>query len=646
MRHRILPPSSNSTSSSNSISSLSSDTSLSTYNTGRLHIDACVEFQDPKFAYCATILKNRRWHAESNNQLDGENENEDVEYHEREVLDDFSKAPLLEIELWDPAKYDIGEFFPIGRVVDCSRDECPRQTTQSDTSHGIGVADKEDANSVYREDTLNEQTLQTTLTVDELKEKGFLLCTNPTKTPKCDHLFAMPGGSGEIKRARICHGHVFHGKVCRSHKRSLVSTTNKKKDVSGGSFVCPFAHIDSFEELRDPQDILALLYYVHNNDEVAFVSGTGCTPSEYLERMGNFFCKQITPQPIRATPTKSTDDTVRRLTNELNAVRRQLGKTQRELHRSETANKSLFRHEAQLSQMQAKNAPGQQQTNKNDMIRSLHYEVAHMKVMLEETHRNWKASERTAMDWRNKYTDLDAKVQTSMKQGENIPISTEIYELEISKLKEELQHTQRSLQQYQKTTSSNIDSTLQRSYSSLPVGRFDNFLQTSVPTLMEMTKGNSKPSRSSRRHRSRLPDRSPKTYTLKSEILSLQSIYSNQVQVGYSPSCTTISRYLMLPQSSPQRGNITVTLILTVPLTYPAAGVVGVNAEAHVSNVTWNNTEHHKIDMESLPGLLNVCRWQAEACVGGLALMKIIKTAERWVTNDWSNVRNQSWAIT
>ena len=103
------------------------------YHKSSSRIDACVEFQEPKVALRATLLRNRRWHAKGD---DYQNDDEDVDDDMNNQGSNHSSLsnrsnhsngsnhsnhsderrrrsaiPTLEIELWDPTKHDTGDFF-------------------------------------------------------------------------------------------------------------------------------------------------------------------------------------------------------------------------------------------------------------------------------------------------------------------------------------------------------------------------------------------------------------------------------------------------------------------------------------------------------------------------------------------------------
>jgi len=416
--------------------------------------------------------------------------------------------------------------------------------------------------------------------------------------------------------------------------------------------------------LKDPQDILALLYYVHNNDEVAVADGLGMTPQEYLQREGAVFCKEISPQKenppqnqVATTPT-STEEKIQKLHSDLSAVRGELTSTQQELHKSENAKQSLLK----------------QQVQGDDTIRSLQDQVAQLKVNLEEAKQNWKASEEVVVERLREYVALEEKYQT------NTHISNEIFQLEIVKLKEELKQTRSEISQLQQTrsvipqlqqTRSVIPQLQQDPYRSpnshltrnMPNGRFDDFLETSVPTLMGLTNGklNQQLQHQQQEALSRSPNflsfdenedpqamqmYSTNHVAVNSEISFLQSTYGNQVVVTNSALLITVTRCLLLPvRNHQQAGAITVSLITTLPKGYPSKGIVGIQVDAHLNNSPRSNDRFKNFVSESLSSLLTVCQWEAEGCAGSLALMRIMKTAELWVRNDWTNLQNNCWLI-
>ena len=695
--------------------------------TGQPRLEACVEFQDPKVAFRATQLKNRRWHARdegfdgSLNDDEGIYDDDGSNSYEDEMSIGKKRRnamPLLEIEIWDPTKHDSSDFF-----------------SAHDSNSTFGSAlypEGDDEEHVYRfemrEDSIIDPTgkllsrtspraspksspltsNKSISTVEEAREAGFLLCSNPNKTPKCDHLFTIYTQQGEgisclteVKKARMCHGYAFRGKVCRNHKKR--SGNGKKREVLSGP-ACPFAHIDSFDQLKDPHDILSLLYYVENNDEVEFIPGTGCTPQEYLSRQREWQPEvEEGKSPIASTqptqqihpPSLSTEEILQQYQRNLSSLRLELTTTQQKLHNSEIAQQSLLDHQSFRS---AHNATVATASEKDSIIGSLHDEIARLRNALEETNHKWKSSALAAENSMRDYALLQEKYQLYINREGKSHISTELLESEVIKLRQELKKSQadcQSLQEQQKLSSGSNSSETQLEESWPDMNILDNFLERSIPTLMQMTDGNTderlnlnlppKPSltdipmdcasslhvpyKSSGETNliqptppglpgTASPSPSNATTTqlpttmdeesLLSEISYLVSCYGNQVYVSNSDgtSPTTVTRFLKLPMNLYKGRDIDVALVLTIPKGYPWNGIVKIHSDPRLSNHIGDDSQYRKLVSDSISGLLNVCRWEAEACHGNIhVLVNIMKAAERWSTNDWKIIQKKNWLI-
>jgi RNA recognition motif-containing protein len=704
--------------------------------------DAYVEFQEPKVAFRATQLKNRRWHAKKQQPdeitIDEKNPTNDEDIsHDKEdgadgpgssnssnnsinYNDDLKKKrgamPLLEIEIWDPTKYNTSDFFPVNE-----NDDNAVGAKSNDVLGSIFAQAEEKEDDANRSDILEDDIVDATrqpsprtspslprkaiLAIEEARESGFLICKNPNKTPKCDHIFAIrePPPQGEVddtshqievKKARMCHGCAFRGKVCTIHKK------NQRRDLLLFSpVVCPFAHIYSFDQLEDSHDVLSILYYVENNDEIEFVPGIGCTPQEYLlrQREGQANAIEVGSLPTESTApnqqsnpssslaaspplhSQSMEERLRKMCCDLTSVRQELATTQHQLLNSERTRQSLF--EQQTIQIVC-NATEDASLNKllldeNDTnIQSLRVEVSRLRNDLQETNQKWEASELAMENNKRDYALLQEKHQHQKVISQ---LSTERLQLEVVRLKEELQQSQDDyeLLKHNKQLSASPTSPTYLE-DSWPEGiQLDNFLERSIPSLMQMT--NELPLLQSPPKLTDIPlDHLPSCHTpykpavdcnpmqppgssptiiskkavptdedsLRSEISYLMSCYGNQVSATNGASTTTVTRFLKLPMTQYNGRDVDVALVLTLPKGYPWNGIVKVDSDPRLSNHFGADLQYRKIVSKSVSGLLNMCRWESEACQGKPhVLIKIMKSAERWVENDWKIIQKKNWVI-
>jgi len=645
------------------------NTSSSTMNSHR--IDACVEFQEPKVAFRATQLKNRRWYAkipkECDNEIgydpqkddgadnkDGGSDNTNSINYEKKRL----AMPLLEIEVWDSTKFDTSDFVFVNEDHAKTTENNFAQVEESEdfSNRSDMTEDPSPVSPIASPKLSPSQSQKAISTIEEARECGFLVCTNPNKTPKCDHLFTVKPQAnqenntlGEEKKARMCHGYAFRGKVCRYHKKTR-GCNSKKRDVLCGP-ACPFAHIDSFDQLTDPHDILSLLYYVENNDEVEFISGSGCTPQEYLLQQfegklqdikGCSPSRDTKPDHSENSSTKSAEEIVKQLRSDLSAVTQELATTQEQLQKSELERQYLLEQQTYHASLNSGESP----------------------------------------------------VKSNM--------STELLELEVIKLREELQQSRaecqklKRLQQPSGSPPSNahtedswpefvqLDNFLEKSIPTLMQmtdGSTDSFLEKSISTLMQMTDGSTdeqySPPKSSLIDGSKLNPASPRHISynrvadcnsmqslglstttineattaatdedsLQQELSYLLSFYGNQVSVMNGLS-TVVTRFLKLPMTQYKGRDIDVALVLTIPKGYPWNGIVKVHSDPRFTNHFGADSHYVKIVSDSISGLLNVCRWEAEACQGKQhVLINIMKLAERWVQNDWKIIQTKNLII-
>ncbi|VEU35715.1 unnamed protein product [Pseudo-nitzschia multistriata] len=608
---------------------------------------ACVEFQDARAAFRATTLKHRRWHAKpqecetENNVGNGFGAGGCSGTKGSDKTRDSARAPCLGIEIWDPTKHDVNDFF-IGNESSIPEAINTDDGTEDDISESSNlVAEKDEKSDGVRtasELTENEIEPKLKTLFEELKEDGFLVCKHASINQKLDHLFAIPGSG---KKASMCQGYAFRGRICRAYRRSLgIDNDNNTRGSASSNHSCPYVHIDSLEDLEDPLDVLAILYFVHNNDDINFVPGHGWTPQEYLQQQ-QFKLSALPPsQHQQPTQSKSMEEVVEKLQNDLSEVRTQLAITQQELLKSENANEYLLEKQSKAALIEPSNTSSKQEVQEKDTIRSLQDEIARLKIHLDEKDQNLKASERDAAEIRRECFALIEQSRNSTKQVANKHISDDNLKSDIMKLKEELQQTRSDIQKLDQTRYFNPNSHVGHVWAQ---GKMDNFIQTSVPALMELAGGTQNEQQQQHAMYHSLnnslssltrdgPDESKTTESVKSvalqaEIAAVQSLYGREAVVTSSGSSTTVTRYIILPVLNSQAGDITVTLIITLPKGYPSQGVVEIDA----------NALPHSFPRikECISSLLLVCQWEAEACTGSPAVIRIMKKVEQWVQNDW-----------
>lgn len=697
-------------------------------------VDACVEFQSHRVAQRSTLLKNRRWYVKAQEGDRGAGESpigdDDNDDNSRSEKPDWQQMPVLEIEMWDPAMYDVTDFHftkyytvdsssPSSEVNenddrDCKEDSgcsIPSErseqnlSTETPTESTYDEVSKVGYNRIEKKQP-PQTASQTKIATAEMREFGFLSCTNPHKTPRCAHLFTVAmecdvenEDLSGVKKAQLCHGYHFRGKVCRNHKKTR----------SSGGQLCPFVHIDSLDELTDPHDVLALLYWVHNNEEIEFVSGNGCTPQEYLERM-KYDLRPTLPNAVsfqhnEDVQSEPTDIILKELRSDLSAVRDELASTQQKLHKSERAHQALLEKQTRSVHKRMAKTNTKQKLEETDPIQSLEDQVAKLKLELQKTNRKRKEAEYSAEEGRRQYLALQETIRSKNVDQQEIPdASSKFFQTEIMKLKDELKETRSEINKLKPSSMSILDSHFGHSWtqgdidsdstmdknivSSWPERHFDNFLENSVSKLMEMTDSTSDEQQTPHHHQHRqrysapdtpltsnisslsgipisihpLPfDTNPRRSTpsrtkscitimntnttkevdlVQSEISSVQSHYGSSQVVARNngPSAPmTVTRYVKLPMSNNEKANAIVSLILTLPKGYPSKGVVAIHADAHLSNFDEEGTSQarRRAILEFLSGLVNTCRWDAECFQGNPALMNIMQTVDRWVQNDW-----------
>jgi hypothetical protein len=84
---------------------------------------------------------------------------------------------------------------------------------------------------------------------------------------------------------------------------------------------------------------------------------------------------------------------------------------------------------------------------------------------------------------------------------------------------------------------------------------------------------------------------------------------------------------------------VLVDVSLTIPEGYPQTAALIVEASLSLASNNSSN-EVIKVAMDALPGLVEVCRCEANGSVGGdNVLFTVIQTAEQWVHNEWSGIQ-------
>jgi hypothetical protein len=89
-----------------------------------------------------------------------------------------------------------------------------------------------------------------------------------------------------------------------------------------------------------------------------------------------------------------------------------------------------------------------------------------------------------------------------------------------------------------------------------------------------------------------------------------------------------------------QDSTVRVNLTLTIPDGYPAAGTLDVKAEIDNASTT-SSTEARKFVSNYLLFLVNVCKWEANVCLGDEAMLTVLTTADGWVQNEWAGIRTK-----
>jgi len=652
---------------------------------------------------------------------------------------------ILEIEAWDPTEYDTRDFFPTHEndynAAGTSKDGID-QSTYTRTEGNVEYLSK-------LENTPSPPFPRKTV-LDDGKDSGFLTCTNPNKTPKCDHLFTIypkaGDTDGEVRKARMCHGYIFRGKLCRNAKKK--GGNFKRRDAPCDSAKCPYAHIDSFDQLREPHDILSLLYYVDNNDDVDFIPGIGCTPQEYMQRhraaegISSTYRTRPSNQIVDPSSQRPMEVVVRELRANLSAVRQELSATQEQLRKSERERFSLLQRHTTYGQSERTITNMTLKDAKDTTIRYLQEEVCRLRNGLQDTYHRWEASTLVAENTKSDYAVLKQKYQQHLDEEGKFHTSTELLQLEVVQLKGELKQSraenQKLVRHRQETEHSESSTNITQQDEPWPdLVQFDKFLERSIPTLMQMTDGKTDGKTDEQIHLnllSKVPpqqnlDRQPSSRildlsalertpssrlldassssvlldvsalerkpssslievpalkgtlsrqgsyksigdgssvqpngvksptmgrnetfrvtdeeSLRSEISYLVSCYGNQVSVVHGEA-VAVTRFLKLPMSLYNGRDIDVALVLTLPEGYPWNGNIKVHSDPRLTNHFGADSQYRKIVSESIAGLLNICRWEAEARQGTPhVLMSIMKAAERWVHNDWKIIQKKNVA--
>ena len=637
------------------------------------------------------------------------------------------KMPMLEIEAWDSNRYEIDNFFLTddnnannnnkNNQEENERDdkEClpennddeegsnsdddPSSLQQRVGNKGGEEEDSDDDNDnndvmtnknkhAERKGISRKPTTSSVCTnvVAELRMRGFLICKNEDKIPNLDHLFTTDDGK---KEGRLCHGYAFRGKVCRIHNSNKFrrSKSNNNNNNNGNiDCGCAYAHINSFEDIKDPRDQMAVLYYVNNNDDVEFVHGEGCTPQEFLLRQQQQQQEQSKKSEKKRADPVSTNDKMMKDENPqddkddqrsiiIRDLEKELGVTCQKLQEEEQLSRNR-REETAVLQNQWHTS----QESTEEMLQELRSNLSTVRQELVTTQQELEESKRECASLKNETTQQQQQQQnTTIKNNNKLSPLPDISHLEVSKFKYELQQSQANSDLPE-------ESITEHSFGkSWPCAKskfssFDNFLHASVPTLMEMsyketTNGKTKKVEGrfspdeSRLDLLRTPtttqnqlslsastlffensDASPMVMEmhavdnemidrLRSEFALVGSFYGSEEVVMNGIS--TVTRYLKLPiggdsSDEKERRYINVDLILTIPNGYPVRGIIGVGTRIpDGDSVCEGSHSGAKIELEHyLSSLLSVCQLEAQVCQGKEALLNILATAENWVKND------------
>jgi hypothetical protein len=623
------------------------------------------------------------------------------------------KMPMLEIEAWDSNRYEIDDFFLTEDNNANTRNK--QEENEHDDRECISENndDEEGSNSDYDPSSLHQRidnkegveedddnhvttnknkhterkglTMKPTTSsvctnvVAELRMKGFLICKNEDKIPKLDHFFTTIDGK---KESRLCHGYAFRGKVCRSYNSNKFRRSKNNNNNGNNGCGCAYAHINSFEDIQDPLDQMAVLYYVNNNDDVEFVHGGGCTPQEFFLRQQQQQSKKSEKKGADPVTTKEKmmkdknpqddkDDQrgigIRDLEKELEVTCRKL-QEEEQLSRNRQEETAVLQNQWRISRESAE-----------EMLQELRSNLSTVRQELVTTQQELEESKRECASLKNE-TIQQQKQNTPLKNNNKKSALAEISQLEVSKFKNELQQTQAELVLEDSITQESFNKSWPFAKSKFT--SFDNFLHASVPTLMEMSyKGttNWKSKKVEERfspYESRLDLLRTSTPALAQNELSLSasslffensappmvmelqhtvhnemldrlrsefelvgSFYGSE-EVAMD-GISTVTRCLKLHIGGDcgderERRYINVDLILTIPNGYPARGVIGVGTRIPDGDSVCEDTHSGaKIELEHyLSSLLSVCRLEAQVCEGKEALLNILSTAENWVKND------------
>ena len=568
-------------------------------NNNKIETDAYVEFQDPKVAYRALLLKNRRWyvelHRETNNSnkdsnndenksnnnsgggsssnINSNNDNNKEDLTVPSSKSSWWKMPTLEVKAWDPEKLEIKSFFPVmddttndihqekkDPVEGENRDEesiplVLRNDQKDNSVVGINTENNSDEKKLDRnryddhddsscqnisnEDRNNNDLTaknyetprnQWTITRKDAAMKGFLVCKNYFNVPKLDHLFTT---KDQDRKNRLCFGCCFLGQLCCNQQISYRNGVTKESNYCKSNYDrCCF---DSFEDIADPYDQMAVLYYVNNNDDVAFVPREGyTTPQEYYSSRRKIVEEILTMEQEAqqlsnygehndTTPTVTSNNGMLIDNGNLHDNRRndhtiiihdletKLEDAREKLRERELSSQNQLNENAtlrnQLQQLET------QQNEKNISNRSLQSKLSETESELSEANQKLNEVELVVMEIKQKYSsplNEDFQQQNEQRRFMKITEYPEIHD-EISQLKNDPKIQNQLQQQLPQTNieqvlvkydthaqtesidaaaSANTDNFQQLNHSwpqcKQSTFQFEKFLQTSVPELMKM----------------------------------------------------------------------------------------------------------------------------------------------------------------
>jgi len=89
---------------------------------------------------------------------------------------------------------------------------------------------------------------------------------------------------------------------------------------------------------------------------------------------------------------------------------------------------------------------------------------------------------------------------------------------------------------------------------------------------------------------------------------------------------------------------VSVNLILTIPDGYPSLGAILV--DAMLTEGTTCSPDVRKCALDAIPGLVELCRWEANGRADDEALLPVLATADKWVESDWVYLQAKRFPVT